>query len=412
MNYISDQPTPNISSTSPSGYKPEPAAWDRVLWWMAAADGDLMKDCGPDRFRYSVIGYTVMVTWIFATLAWGYFFFTLVNDLLVILPAAVFFGFVILSIDRSLIAGIHSNGGKRRWASLAVRLILALTIGFFLSQPVVLMLFKKDVDAHLPVVKEKKKAAYALQVRQENSIPLQDVRSEINRIRNEQKIREQEILDLKHAYIRETDGTGGSGKIGEYKIARVKKNAYLKAEADLIVWKRTMQVPLDSALAKEQRLEHKIQSEITAFELGLADGFLTRIETLDDLMISHPPVQYRYRLVIMLIMLIELMPLLTKLMMPPGLYEEKLQHAVQQKKLTWQNDRAAFQEVEKEFFEKALASDKQLQNEVMREIEQLRRSALEQYLAQWKQNPGKIRSFWDLLKSKLLYFSRNQGTEF
>ena len=86
------------------------------------------------------------------------------------------------------------------------------------------------MDAHLPVVKEKKTAAYTQQIRKEYTIPLQAARSEIDRIRNEQKSREQEILDLKNAYIRETDGTGGSGKIGEYTIDRVKKMAYLKAE--------------------------------------------------------------------------------------------------------------------------------------------------------------------------------------
>ena len=193
------------------------------------------------------------------------------------------------------------------------------------------MLFKKDVDAHLPIVKQKRIAAYTQQIRKENALPVQQAKSEIDRIRNEQKTREQEILDLKNAYIRETDGTGGSGKIGEYTIARVKKMAYLKAEEDLVAWKRTVQAPLDSALAKEKTLENDIQSRITEFETGLSDGFLTRIETLDDLMLTHPPVQYRYRLVIMLIMMIELMPLLTKLMMPSGLYEEKLQDATLQK---------------------------------------------------------------------------------
>ena len=319
---------------------------------MAAADARLMKDCGPDRFRYTVIGYTVMATWIFATLAWGYFFSTLFDDILIILPAAIFFGFVILTIDRGLIAGINSNGGKNRWLSLSVRLVLALTIGFFLSQPVVLMLFKKDVDAHLPMVKEKKTAAYTKQIRQENTIPLQEAKSEIDRIRNEQKNREQEILDLKNAYIRETDGTGGSGKIGEYTIARVKKMAYLKAEEDMIAWKRTMQAPLDSALAQEKKLENNIQVRIGEFETGLSDGFLTRIETLDDLMLTHPPVKYRYRLVIMLIMLIELMPLLTKLMMPSGLYEEKVQDTVLQKNWPGKTKEQPFTKWKKNFMKK------------------------------------------------------------
>ncbi|OJY95639.1 MAG: hypothetical protein BGP13_12440 [Sphingobacteriales bacterium 40-81] len=374
---------------------------------MAAADASLMKDCGPDKFRYTVIGYTVMATWLFATLAWGYFFSTLFDDILIILPAAVFFGFVILTIDRGLIAGLNSNGGKNKWLSLSLRLLLALTIGFFISQPVVLMLFEKDINAHLPVVKEKKIAAYTKQVRDENAVILQQARAEIERIRNEQKVKEQEISDLKNAYIRETDGTGGSGKIGEYTIARVKKMAYLKSEEDLIAWKRGVQPALDSALAKEKATEAVIQQRIAEFDKGLTDGFLTRIETLDDLMIVHPPVKYRYRLVIMLIMMIELMPLLTKLMMPSGLYEEKVQDAVQQRKLLWQTERAALKEVEKSFYETALTTDKQLQADVMHEINELRRKQAEEAFSSWKQNPGKVRQFWEQLKSRLLYFNRN-----
>lgn len=407
MNYISDQQTANSSYTSPSSPEEQASAWDRFLWWLAAADPQLMKDCGPDKFRYSVIGYTVMATWIFATLAWGYFFSTLFDDILIIIPAALFFGFVILTIDRGLIAGLNSSGGRNRWLSLSLRFVLALTIGFFISQPVVLMLFEKDINGHLPVVKEKKIIAYTRQVRGENEVELQTARAEIGRIRNEQKLKEQEILDLKNAYIRETDGTGGSGKIGEYTIARVKKMAYLKAEEDLIVWKRNMQPALDSALAREKKTEAAIQTSIRNFEVGLSDGFLTRIETLDDLMLTHPPVKYRYRLVIMLIMMIELMPLLTKLMMPSGLYEEKVQDAVQAKKLLWLNEKAALKEVEKEFYERAAATDRRLQEDMMSEMDAWRRKEAENAFAHWKQNPGKIRQFWEQVKSRLLYFSRN-----
>ncbi|MFT3704532.1 MAG: DUF4407 domain-containing protein [Agriterribacter sp.] len=407
MNYKSEQQAENTLFTSPSNPQNNPTAWERVLWWMSAADPELMKDCGPDRFRYSVIGYTVMATWLFATLAWGYFFSTLFDDSLIIIPAALFFGFVILTIDRGLLAGLNSTGGKNKWLSLSLRLLLALTIGFFISQPVVLMLFEKDINAHMPVVKEKKITAYTKQVRDENAVTLQQAKTEVDRIRGEQQVKEQEILDLKNAYIRETDGTGGSGKIGEYTIAKVKKMAYLKAEEDLIVWKRNMQPALDSALEKQKRTETDIQQRIADFDKGLTDGFLTRIETLDDLMLVHPPVKYRYRLVIMLIMMIELMPLLTKLMMPSGLYEEKVQDAVMQKKLYWQTERAAVKEIEKQFYETAVSTDKQLQADVMHEINEYRRRQAEEHFNQWKQNPGKIRQFWDQLKTRILYFNRN-----
>lgn len=397
----------NSSFTSPSQPGNENSGWDRFLWWMAAADPQLMKDCGPDRFRYSIIGYTVMATWIFATLAWGYFFSTLLTESLLIIPCALFFGFIILTIDRGLIAGMNSNGGKNRLLPLAFRIVLALTIGFFLSQPVVLWLFEKDVDAHLPVIKEKKTTAYLAQVRQENAITLQQAKTEIERIRNEQKRREQEIADLKSGYIRETDGTGGSGKIGEYTIAKVKKLAWLKAEEDLIVWKREQQPMLDSALAKEKRTEEHIAARMAEFEKGLNDGFLIRIETLDDLMLLHPPVQYRYRLVIFLIMLIELMPLLTKLMMPSGLYEEKLNDAVNAQRTTLQLERGARQAMENKFYEQAAKQDQLLQEQVLAEIDAWRREQASEQFRTWKQQPGPIRKFWNSIKTSLFYFQKN-----
>lgn len=407
MSSISDKQAMNFSSTSPSNPEPAASGWDKFLWWLAAADPELMKDCGPDRYRYSVIGYTVMATWIFATIAWGYFFSTLLDDILLILPAALFFGFVILTIDRGLIASMNSNGGKNKALPLTLRLLLAVTIGFFLSQPVVLLLFKKDIDAHLPVVQEKKRTAYLAQVREENAILLQNAKTEIERIRNEQKTKEQEISDLKNAYIRETDGTGGSGKIGEYTIARVKKVAYLKAEEDLIVWKRNNQAALDSALIREKNVEKSIAERLAAFEKGQSDGFLIRIETLDDLMLTHPPVKYRYRLVIMLIMMIELMPLLTKLLMPSGLYEEKVRLATENTKNSWKAEELTTKQLEDRFFRKAREADEGLQDEIMDTLSAYRRDNAAKAFEAWKENPGTVRSFWDQLKKKLFYFGKN-----
>ncbi len=396
----------NTSFTSPSNPEAEtPSGWQRFLWWLAAADDKIIVHCGPDKFRFSVIGYTVMVTWIFATLAWGYFFSTIVDDPLIYIPAALFFGFVILTIDRALIAGINGNGNLK-WLSVVFRMSLALTIGFFLSQPVVLMLFKKDIDGHLPIVQSRQAASFQEQLRAAHAVTLDHSEATIGRIRNQQTAREQEINDLKNAYIKETDGTGGSGKVGEYQIARVKKGEYLKAEDDLKVWKRNIQAELDSATAQEKRTEELIASKLAAFQQRQSDGFLTRIETLDDLMLEHPPVKYRYRIILILIMLIELMPLITKLMMPSGLYEELLSAATNDEKEAVKIKKQYLSAIEKEYFQQAYAADKSLQESVLNEINEVRRAMATEALNEWKREKGNVAGFWTLLKKKLLYFTK------
>ncbi len=406
MSYKSEIPPMNTSYTSPSNLEPdEYSGWQKFLWWLAAADPKIIVHCGPDKFRFSVIGYTVMVTWIFATLAWGYFFSTIADDPVVYIPAALFFGFVILSIDRALIAGINSNG-KAKWLSVVFRMSLALTIGFFLSQPVVLMLFKKDIDGHLPLVQSKQAAAFNEQLREAHSITLQNAKTDIERIRNIQNAKGQEIADLKSAYIKETDGTGGSGKIGESTIARVKKSEYLKAEEDLKTWKRNIQAEMDTAVAQEKRTEALIAAKQAEFQKNQSDGFLTRIETLDDLMLQHPPVKYRYRIILVLILLIELMPLLTKLMMPSGLYEELLNAASQDEKELIKLRKQYASAVEKEYYQQALAADRELQESMLKEIHQARKEMAEESLQEWKQQKGTVSGFWDGLKKKILYFTK------
>lgn len=406
MSYKSEIPPMNTLYTSPLNHdSDEPSGWQKFLWWLAAADPKIIIHAGADKFRFSVIGYTVMVTWLFATLAWGYFFSTVANDPLIYIPAAVFFGFVILSIDRALIAGINSKS-KNKWLSVVFRLSLALTIGFFLSQPVVLMLFKKDIDGHLPLILSKQSAAFNTQLREANSVALNMAKADIDRIRNLQVSKEQEITDLKNAYIKETDGTGGSGKIGEYQIARVKKAEYLKAEDDYKVWKRNIQVELDSALALEKRTEQIIATKQADFQKQQSDGFLTRIETLDDLMVLHPPVKDRYRVILILILLIEIMPLITKLMMPSGLYEELLTAATEDEKLDLQMRKQYASAVEKEYFQIALESDRTFQRSVLEKIHAIRTEVAEKSLQEWKDQQGEVSGFWGVLKKKLLYFTK------
>jgi hypothetical protein len=136
----------------------------RFLWWLAAADADILKDCRTEKERYRIIGISVLVTWMFATLAWGYFFSTILEDDMVVAGLALFFGFAILSIDRTLIAAMSRNNGNMKVMPVIFRLVLAVTIGLFISQPVVLLLFKKDINAQLELGKQAKLDAYRAQL--------------------------------------------------------------------------------------------------------------------------------------------------------------------------------------------------------------------------------------------------------
>ena len=54
------------------------------------------------------------------------------------------------------------------------------------------------------------------------------------------------------------------------------------------------------------------------------DGFLTRIQALNNLLKTNTALQFRYYLLVVILMLIELMPVIAKTLLPSGTYDEKV----------------------------------------------------------------------------------------
>jgi phosphate/sulfate permease len=133
-----------------------PTKWQEFLWWLSTVEKELIKDCVIDRNRYAIVGMSVLGTWLFATLAWTYFFSTTISNIYASIALGIFMGLIILSIDRMLIKGINSIN-KNKITSLAFRFVLAITIGFFMAQPALLYLFDKEVHLQISLDNEQRK---------------------------------------------------------------------------------------------------------------------------------------------------------------------------------------------------------------------------------------------------------------
>ena len=65
----------NVSISQRENY--EPSQFSEFLWWLSTAEKELLVDSVVDRNRFKIVGMTVLTTWMFATLAWTYFFSTI-----------------------------------------------------------------------------------------------------------------------------------------------------------------------------------------------------------------------------------------------------------------------------------------------------------------------------------------------
>ncbi|MEO7801590.1 MAG: DUF4407 domain-containing protein [Ginsengibacter sp.] len=300
-----------------------PSAFTEFLWWLSTAEKELLVDCVIDRNRYKIIGTTVLATWSFATLAWTYFFSTVTTNVLVYVILGAIMGLIILTIDRALIKGITSSN-KNKIFPLVFRGVLAITLGTFMAQPALLFLFDKEIKLQASLDNERRK-----QLKKSELTAL--YRDRKNELLTDKKSLEKTLNDKydgvvisRNSYLSETDGSGGTGKIGVKDVAIAKRNEYQKLEAD---YTQTLQISnekkgvIDAAL---DTLNAQQAAEEKLFITYFNDGFLTRIEALNNLTENNSALKYRYYLLVAIIILIELLPVLSKSLLPSGTYEEKV----------------------------------------------------------------------------------------
>ena len=276
-----------------------------------------------DRNRYRIIGMSVLATWIFACFAWTYFFSTIVASTVMAVALGLFMGFIILTIDRALIKGI-TKFNKRKFTPLLFRGLLALTIGTFMAQPAVLYMFDKEIKLQTSLDNEKKKIAKRAELDSLYKNQKAELALAKNAIQKELSNKYEAVNQARNNFLAETDGSGGTGKVGIKDIAIAKRNEYQKLDAEYQSMLKTEQPKLDSVDRVLGEMDAKIKAEEGTFATLFNDGFLTRIEALNNLIKNNSALQFRYYLIVFILMLIELMPVIAKTLLPSGSYDEKV----------------------------------------------------------------------------------------
>ena len=102
-----------------------------------------------ERTRFESLGWAMLITsgmavfsmWFALASAMG------INGILAI-PVAIFWGLVILGIDRWLVNSIPIDA-SRKWAMAAPRVLLAILLGALISTPLVLRVFQSEINAQI-----------------------------------------------------------------------------------------------------------------------------------------------------------------------------------------------------------------------------------------------------------------------
>ena len=182
----------------------------RTFFWLSGASTDALEKCPEwEQRKYVAFGATVLVPTTFAILASSYALATLTSDPWIIVPVALVWGFIILTIDRALLATYRAyQPFLRKLSQFALRVVVAILMGLTISHPLTLMLFKDTVSS----VIETEREAEIASVREDFSKNKAGVEAKLTKVESQiEALRIRRDKSYEAGFIVEDDKAGGKG---------------------------------------------------------------------------------------------------------------------------------------------------------------------------------------------------------
>jgi len=378
------------------------------LWWCAGAHQQLLKEYPSEHSKYAGLGGVLLATFVLAALSAGYAVYSVFGNWIWTIGFALIWGLIIFNFDRFLVSTMRKYGVSKRkqiWMALP-RLALAILIGITIARPLELKIFEKEIDTKVVENLHRKIQLNDSLLRIENAAQLQAAYTERTRLTDRKLAIEDTLHRLQQAYVQEADGTGGSGQRGIEDLTRLKMNAYAAALQQFKPELQSLNAGLasqDSIISLSQSsLEEKRKQYAASIQNNI--GFLERNKALSDLASEESSVFWTSLLISLLIILIEIGPILSKLIMPLGPYdialakEELIGMAAAENEM--RKDKELTSEKKKEFYKK----QKELSDQLVEQMSALQKKHIDVELDKWERgewSPKDHRSSMDEVMRKI-----------
>jgi len=328
--------------------------------WLGGARLDVLRDSPGDRARFVAMGGVILSTAFLSAVSAAFALKMAVGaPIAVAILVGVFWGAIILNLDRLLIIGMAKQKGVARNIGLALpRVALALIIGTVISTPLTLQIFSAEINSEIQVMQAEQKAAFEERMASDPRFAaIPDLQASIasNQAIVDQGLQTDLASDPNYAaavaatasaqaaydaaqaaYLAEIDGTGGTGIRGDGAVTQSKLTAMQAAEARLTAAQAAQdaaeatattnlatsaQSRLDAAtaqLAADQATLASAQteraSEQAAYDSSVDNsaGLLSRLSALFRLGETNALLNVAHIMIALLFICIELLPVIVK----------------------------------------------------------------------------------------------------
>lgn len=358
------------------------------LWWCAGAHQALLKKFPSEHAKYAGLGGVLLATFVLAAFSGGYAIYTVFGKWTWAIAFGIIWGLIIFNFDRFLVSTMRKYGITRKkqlWMAIP-RLALAILIGLTIARPLELKIFEKEIKVKMAENLHNKIQLNDSLLANENKSLLFNAESERQRLSLRRNAIQDSLHQLRTAYLQEADGTGGSGQRGIEKITRLKQEAFLGSQREYAPELAQLAMDLLRQDSIINNAKANLEQKRKDYEVSTAAnmGFLERNKALSDLSSQESSVWWTSLLLSLLIILIEIGPVLSKLIMPVGPYdialarEELLHMAADENEL--RRGKEVVNEKKKNFYQK----QKQMNDELVDKLTSLQRKNIDEELEKWE----------------------------
>lgn len=332
------------------------------LWWCSGAHQEILAKYPSEHVKYSGLGGVLLATFALAAISAGYALYSIFHSVIGAVLFGLLWGIIIFNFDRFLVSTMRKYGvSSGKQIQMAVpRIILALLIGVTIARPLELKIFEKEIDIKVADNMHKKILKNDSLLRLEEQQFIATATAEKNRLTARKNQMQDTLFSLQAEYVKEADGTGGSGKRGIEQLTRLKMDAFQKTSLQLGPELEQVNNGIKSQDSIIASIHSSIDQKRKNYEASLKAnvGFLERNKALSDLSDEEASVFWSNLLLTLLIILIETGPILSKLIMQSGPYdialaeEELTSMAASENRI--RKSKAGHFEKEKQFYQQKL----------------------------------------------------------
>jgi hypothetical protein len=297
------------------------------FWFCAGVNRSLIKRCPTDTAKYTGIGAAVFFTGLLAALSGGYAVFTVFESVGWAIGFGLLWGLIIFNLDRFIVSTMRKQkkAFARELLTASPRILLAIMLAIVISKPLELKIFSKEIDRKLVTLEEEIYQKEIQDLEQRYTGQLLSMEEQSNQLKEEIRTKTEKRDALALAAQQEADGTGGSGKRNAGPIYQIKKADADQAQSELTALSQNYQ-PL--ILQKQQEwntLFEQKQTEIANLKRNPWNGMAAQLQALSILGQENEAIRIANIFIMLLFILLECTPIISKLISGRGPYDELLE---------------------------------------------------------------------------------------